>query len=208
MTPHDLALWDISVLDRSVLAPASYDAMETEVKLKDGKGSGYGLGFFLGTRGGHRYFEHSGEETGFVAENVVFPDDRDAVVVLTNQDASRAAKVIAQQVARIAFGIPAADPADKQAVQVLAILGDLAAGHIDMSWLNDNAKSYFSPQVLADYRASLAPLGPALGVREREHEARGGMVFHVYEATYPGRNVTVTTYELPDGRLGQFLIEP
>jgi len=32
--------------------------------------------------------EHSGEVSGFVAENMVFPDDSVAIVVLTNQDAS------------------------------------------------------------------------------------------------------------------------
>ena len=115
---------------------------------------------------------------------------------------------VAQQVARIAFGIPPSEPADKQAAQVLSILAGLAEGHIDPALLNANANSYFSPSVLADYRNSLAPLGPALGVRERSHEDRGGMVFHAYDVTYPGRNVTVTTYQLPDGRLGQFLIVP
>jgi D-alanyl-D-alanine carboxypeptidase len=208
MTPHDLALWDISVIDRSVMSAASYDAMETDVKLANGKATGYGLGVEVGKSSGHNYIEHSGEETGFVAENIVFPDDRDAVVVLTNQDASRAARVIAQRVATIAFGIPAAAPADKQAAQVLTMLADLADGHVDPARLNDNARSYFSPAVIADYRTSLAPLGPPLGVRERSHEDRGGMVFHAYDVTFAGRNVTVTTYELPDGRLGQFLIVP
>ncbi|MEJ0048011.1 MAG: hypothetical protein WDN04_19235 [Rhodospirillales bacterium] len=116
--------------------------------------------------------------------------------------------VIAQRVARIVFGIPPAAPKDKQAAQVLAMFSDLALGHVDPARLNDNARSYFSPEVLADYRSSLAPLGPALGVRERAHEDRGGMVFHVYDVTFPGRQTTVTTYELPDGRLGQFLIVP
>jgi hypothetical protein len=62
--------------------------------------------------------------------------------------------------------------------------------------------------VVTDYQSSLAPLGPPLGASERTHEDRGGMVFHVYEVTYAGRRVTVTTYELPDGRLDQFLIVP
>jgi hypothetical protein len=87
-------------------------------------------------------------------------------------------------------------------------LAGLAQGQVDPARLNANANSYFSPSVLTDYRNSLAPLGPPLGVRERSHEDRGGMVFHVYDVTFPGRTVTVTTYELPDGRLGQFLIVP
>jgi CubicO group peptidase (beta-lactamase class C family) len=208
MTAHDLALWDISLIDRTLLKPASYDAMETETRLKNGQGTGYGLGVTIGHRGGHRIIEHSGEETGFVAENIVFPDDHDAVVVLTNQDASRAARNIAYQIAGIAFAIPPADPADRHAALILAMLADLAHGRVDPARLNDNANSYFSPAVLADYRASLGPLGAPLNLRERAHEDRGGMVFRAWEAIYPARTVTITTYERPDGRLGQFLIEP
>ncbi len=88
MPASDLALWNISMIDRTLLSQASYDAMFTEVKLKDGKGTGYGLGVQVGNRNGHRYIEHSGEVSGFVAENIVFPDDKVAVTVLTNEDAS------------------------------------------------------------------------------------------------------------------------
>ena len=44
MTAHDLALWDESLIAQSVLKPESYKQMFTEVKLKDGKGTHYGLG--------------------------------------------------------------------------------------------------------------------------------------------------------------------
>jgi CubicO group peptidase (beta-lactamase class C family) len=208
MPAADLARWDISLMNRSLLSAASYDALETEVKLKNGKGTGYGLGVELGKRGAHRFIEHSGEETGFVTENIVFPDDHAAIVVLTNQDASRAAGVIARQIAPIAFGIPAVATDDKRVAAVLTMLSGLARGQVDGALLNEGARLYFSPQVTADYQSSLAPLGPPLDARERSHEDRGGMVYHVYDVTYAGRRVTVTTYELPDGRLDQFLIVP
>src|SRR5271165_5227209 len=44
MTAEDLAKWDISVMKQSVLKPASYREMETEVLLKNGAGTRYGLG--------------------------------------------------------------------------------------------------------------------------------------------------------------------
>jgi D-alanyl-D-alanine carboxypeptidase len=208
MTPSDLATWDISVMNRSLLSKASYDAMQTDTKLKNGQATGYGLGVQVGSTGGHRYIEHSGEETGFVAENIVFPDDHAAIVVLTNQDASRAASIIARQIAPVAFGIPAVAPSEPGVALVLSMLEGLAHGRVDTARLNDNAQSYFTPAVLADYRASLSVLGPPLAARERRHEDRGGMVFHAYDVTYPGRTVSVTTYELPGGKLDQFLIVP
>ncbi len=208
MPASDLATWDISVMNRSLLSAASYDALETEIKLKNGDGTHYGLGVEVGSNAGHRFIEHSGEETGFVTENVVFPDDHAAIVVLTNQDASRAASVIARQIAPVAFGIPSAASKDPKLAAVLSMLADLADGKVDSGRLNANAQSYFTSQVVADYHNSLAKLGPPLGARERQHEDRGGMVFHAYEITYPGRTVTVTTYEEPDGKLDQFLIVP
>ncbi|HTJ30673.1 MAG TPA: serine hydrolase domain-containing protein, partial [Acidobacteriaceae bacterium] len=44
MTAHDLALWDESLIAQSVLKPESYREMFTEVKLKNGEGTHYGLG--------------------------------------------------------------------------------------------------------------------------------------------------------------------
>ena len=48
MTAHDLALWDQSLIARSLLSSESYKEMFTEVKLKDGKSTHYGLGVFVG----------------------------------------------------------------------------------------------------------------------------------------------------------------
>ena len=60
MPAHDLALWDISLIDRSLLPPP-YTQMFTPVLLKNGDNSGYGLGVFLKRRDGHMMIEHSGE---------------------------------------------------------------------------------------------------------------------------------------------------
>src|SRR5205823_8200572 len=39
MTPRDLALWDISMIDQSLMRPASYRTMQTEVQLANGVGT-------------------------------------------------------------------------------------------------------------------------------------------------------------------------
>ena len=59
MTPHDLALWDESLIAQSLLKPESYKEMFTEVKLKNGEGTHYGLGVDVRDRNGHRSIEHS-----------------------------------------------------------------------------------------------------------------------------------------------------
>jgi CubicO group peptidase (beta-lactamase class C family) len=91
MPAQDLARWDISLIEQKLLKPSSYRELETEVRLKSGLGTRYGLGVFMGMEGGHRAVSHGGEVSGFTAENVVFPDDGVAVVALSNQDAAGAA---------------------------------------------------------------------------------------------------------------------
>ena len=117
MTAHDLALWDESLLAQSILKPESYKQMFTEVKLKDGKGTHYGLGVDVRDRDGHRSIEHSGEVSGFVSDNEVLVDDGAAVAVLTNQDAVGAASTIARLAAPIVAGYPPT-AAEQQAIDI------------------------------------------------------------------------------------------
>ena len=49
MTASDLARWDISLIDQSVLTAASYKQLQTEVLLANGAPTGYGLGVSVGS---------------------------------------------------------------------------------------------------------------------------------------------------------------
>src|SRR5208283_1784863 len=202
MTAHDLALWDQSLLSQSLLKPESYKEMFTEVKLKNGDATHYGLGVEVRDRDGHRSIEHSGEVSGFVSDNEVLIDDGAAVAVLTNQDAIGAAGTIARLVAPIVAGYPLA-PAEQQA---LDIYRGLQQGKIDRSLLAPNLSDYFTSQAIADFQSSLAPLGEPLSLRQTEIEQRGGMTFRVFVIAYPDRQLELTTYTYPDGKLEQYLI--
>ncbi|HEU4698249.1 MAG TPA: serine hydrolase domain-containing protein, partial [Gemmatimonadales bacterium] len=82
MTAGDLARWDSTMIAEGLLRPASWREMEREVRLQNGAGTGYGLGVDVSMSNGHFLVEHSGEVSGFVSENMVFPEDSAAVVVL------------------------------------------------------------------------------------------------------------------------------
>jgi len=73
MTASDLAKWDVSIINKSLLKPASYAELEREVRLNNGAGTGYSLGLDVGMQGTRLMLEHSGEVSGFTAENMVFP---------------------------------------------------------------------------------------------------------------------------------------
>jgi len=204
MTAHDLALWDESLIAESLLSSESYKEIFTEVKLKDGKGTQYGLGVEVRDRNGHRSIEHSGEVSGFVSDNEVLVDDGAAVAVLTNQDAVGAASTIARLAAPLVAGYPLS-PAEQQA---LDIYRGLEQGKIDRSLLAPNLNDYFTPEAIADFECSLAPLGEPLSLRQAGEELRGGMTFRAFTITYPDRRLALTTYTYPDGKLEQYLIAP
>ena len=204
MTAHDLALWDESLIAESILKPGSYKQMFTEVKLKDGKSTHYGLGVDILDRQGHRSIEHSGEVSGFVSDNQVLVDDRVAVAVLTNQDAVGAASTIARLTAPVVLDA-APSGSEKQA---LDIYHDLQTGRIDRTLLAPNLSDYFTAEALADFHDSLAPLGEPLTFSQTGEQLRGGMTFRSFRIVYPGRRLTLTTYTYPDGKLEQYLIAP
>jgi D-alanyl-D-alanine carboxypeptidase len=205
MTAHDLALWDESLIAGSVLSSQSYKTMFTEVKLKDGKGTEYGLGVEVSGSEGHRTISHDGEVSGFVSENDVHLDDRVAVVVLTNQDAVNAASTIGRMVVDAALGADSGTPAEKQAK---AIYRDLQQGRIDRSLLAPNLSDYFTPEALDDFRTSLGPLGEPLSFVQITDSLRGGMTFRAFRIIHPNKRLTLTTYTYPDGKLEQYLVEP
>ncbi len=207
MPAHDLALWDISVINRSLLDSASYAQMFKPVLLKSGASSGYGLGVFLGKRDGHAYIEHSGEVSGFVSENLVFPDDRAAIIVLTNEMATNAASLIAERITPVVLNLPATAPTEEEA-QALSIFNGLADGHIDRTLFTNYCNAYFNQQTLEDFASSLKPLGPPLKFKQTKEEGRGGMTFRVFTVTFPDRELKVTTYQMPDGKLEQYLVIP
>jgi CubicO group peptidase (beta-lactamase class C family) len=204
MTAHDLALWDESLLAQSVLKPESYKAMFTEVMLKNGNGTHYGLGVEVRDYNGHRSIEHGGEVSGFVSDNEVLIDDGAAVAVLTNQDAVGAASTIARLAAPVVAGYP--PTAEEQ--QAIDIYHGLQQGKIDRALLAPNLSDYFTSEALADFQSSLAPLGEPLTFRQTRTSLRGGMTFRAFTITYPGKRLSLTTYTYPDGKLEQYLIAP
>ena len=207
MTARDLARWDIAMIDQSLLKPESYRAMETAVLLKNGVSTDYGLGVEVSMSAGHRMIEHSGEVAGFTAENIVYPDDSAAVIVLTNQDAARASTLIGQGIGRTLFSTEDAD-AESRTARARAIFEGLQHGTIDRSLLTPDANAYFSAPALGDFQSTLSPLGaPTVFVQTAQRE-RGGMLERVYRVVAGSRTLRVWTYEMPNGEIEQYQLAP
>lgn len=207
MTAQDLARWDISIIEQKILKPSSYREFENEVVLSNGLGTRYGLGVDVRSASGHRSLSHGGEVSGFTAQNAVFPDDRVAVVVLTNQDAAGAASEIADAVSPLLLATD--DPATPRKLeQARKIFDGLQHGTIDRSLFTDNANAYFSEQALQDFASSLGPLGAPQSFEQVNQGLRGGMTLRVYLIKFPQKTLRAWTYEMPDGKLEQLQIAP
>ncbi len=203
MPAEDLAKWDISMINRSVLQPASYAQMEREIVLKNGIGTRYGLGVDVRQESGQRAIEHGGEVSGFTAHNIVFPEARKAVVVLVNEDSVDASGDIARKVSDLLFR--EAD-AGKQEDQSREIFASLQQGKIDRALFTENCNSYFTEQALKDFANSLGPLGTPAEFTQTNKQDRGGMTFRLFEVQFPQRTIEVWERIMPDGKIEQYQV--
>jgi CubicO group peptidase (beta-lactamase class C family) len=213
MPVGDLLRWDISVMNESLLSHASYAAMESPTRLRNGLYSNYGLGLSVGAWNGRRMISHSGEVGGFVAWNAVLPDDHVAIAVLTNQEASPAAGMIGRAIATLLVpptGAAAATDVTARAEQLArATLAGLQHGTIDPARFTDNAKFYFNRTALGDYASSLGKLGAIRSLHQTANFDRGGMTYRGFAVEFAnGTMVNLSTFTVPDGRYEQFLVEP
>jgi CubicO group peptidase (beta-lactamase class C family) len=199
MPPTELALWDISLIERSLLSAQSYEAQWAPVVLKDGSRRAYGLGLVVEDVQGRLRIGHAGSGSGFLADNRVWPHERAAIVILTNNDWASPADLLD----RIAFLVLPPTPAEARA---RALFEAFQKGTVDRALFTPAGNAYLNDHVLADLRSSLGALGPARLI-ELEHESRrGGMVTRLWKILCRDVRLQATERAYPGGPLEEFRI--
>ncbi len=213
MTAADLAKWDIARINRSVIPARDWAEQETPVLRTDGRTNGYGLGVQNRYVRERHVIDHNGEAVGFLTQNTVYPDTRDAIVVFTNGDFSGAMGTINAGIEKIVLDNP--EPAlsgeGDRLTDVRAIYDRLVSGNPDRTKFTEHLNGYFDAQVLGDYRSSLAPLGRPVSIQPtRPPVLRGGFVNRNFSIKFPNKTLTLVTYAEPGakGRFEQFMIMP
>jgi CubicO group peptidase (beta-lactamase class C family) len=199
MRPSDLALWDVSLIDRSLLTADSYKAESESVHLKDGTDKHYGLGLDIDDVHGRRRIGHGGAGSGFLSDNRIWPDDKVAIIVTTNGDWADPGDLTG----RIAFLVLPPKPEEARAK---AVFTGFQNGTIDRSLFTDNGNAYLTPQVLADLKASLGPLGPVWLIELEKESKRGGMVTRHWKILSGDKRLAAVERGYPDGKLEQFMV--
>jgi CubicO group peptidase (beta-lactamase class C family) len=107
-TVGDLYRWDREVTSAhpTIVSRDSLRQMFTPwVPTDSSRALYYGYGWFIGTEGGHRFIDHTGDLNGFISDNGFFPDDEATLIVLSNFEASSGLRQITGHLSGILFGL-------------------------------------------------------------------------------------------------------
>jgi CubicO group peptidase (beta-lactamase class C family) len=98
-TVGDLAKWNASLDNHTLLTAATEQEMWTPVRLNNGTTHAYGFGWFLDPLQGWQNIGHSGSTSGFSASLQRFPKNGLAVILLTNSNETGIATKLAKEIA-------------------------------------------------------------------------------------------------------------
>jgi D-alanyl-D-alanine carboxypeptidase len=130
----DLVAWTRLLHSGKIVNPTSFQAMTTPVKLPVPRSMSYGFGLVSDTLGSHRRIQHGGGINGFISSLAHYPNDSLTIVVLANTSPAPSDQ-LADDIARIAFGMPARTPPARPAdLPIAAEESTRLAGNYRLGW--------------------------------------------------------------------------
>ncbi len=206
-TVVDLAKWDRALLSGSILGPASMHSLWTAGTLANGEPIHYAMGFVPMTLDGHREVWHNGYVplAGGFCMNAIFPDDRLAIVVLSNGKdfEGQPAQIVRQ--AFEAFFPPAEDPSVSALVR--KIFSQVRQGKVEKLLFTKDMNEVFRsqmPTVMNRYGA-LGDLGAL--VLQGSSPENGGTKY-TYLGTFAAGERHIEIFIGPRGKVAGYKIGP
>jgi D-alanyl-D-alanine carboxypeptidase len=206
MAAPDLAKWDLAFLQHKILSPPSYEQFTHEILLKNGDVTHYALGLSVRDFHGIPMLSHSGEVSGFLALNEMFPTRNGAIIILSNEDSIELIGPLGDELAALVFMPNQPPESAADTARVRAVLEGLRRGTVQQDQLTENARSYFTPEALRDIRTSLSTLGELKSVSRSNESLRGGMTYRSYRAQFAKKTVGLSVYVTATGKFEQFMI--
>jgi hypothetical protein len=207
MSAADLARWDIALDSGHVVSPASFAQMTTPTKLKNGKTIGYGFGLGVGSVFGRATVGHDGLVSGFSSENLTFPKDRVAIVLLSNGDNFSYLHAI-RAIAAVVYGTtdPQAKapfkPIDQAASQVNAAkqqLVDLLHGKVDYTNMTPDLALTLPQYRIAQLQEDGRLLGDPLDIQPASVDRRPPLTIYRYRVRFKS-GVAEWVYTITDAK--------
>jgi CubicO group peptidase (beta-lactamase class C family) len=200
-TASDLARWDEAFLSGQLLAAKQAQEELEAPKLADGSQSDYALGLFISKRGERTVVYNIGQGLGFLAINRLYPAERAAIVVLTNDSSSSAFAEIATRLAYLILPPTAAD------AQARALFAAIQKDALDRRRVSPDFNAYFTRRMARAYADSLGPLGEPYSFDLRSEDSADSLTTRVYEVGAGGRHLRMTEQLLADGRIESFQVQ-
>jgi D-alanyl-D-alanine carboxypeptidase len=199
MTASDLARWDLSVMNRSLLSQQSYDALYTPTKLKNGTATSYTLGLNVWENHGRLGLAHSGGGPGSYGTTLMWPSEKVAIVVLTNNGWALAGEV-GVRIANVVL------PPMPDEARARAAFAGFREGVIDRKMFTDNANAFLTPEVLADQKAGLAPLGPVRMFTLADEQPLSGFTQRIWQIVTAKTKLQAKELVDPSGKIEEFIV--
>jgi D-alanyl-D-alanine carboxypeptidase len=227
MTVHDLALWDIALLEGRLLNARSRTEMFTAQPLKSGASSGYGFGWYIGKIGQYEVASHSGFVQGFSAENALVLGSGFAVAVLSNETNSVAPEFLGEHIAGAFQYFPASpdapagtgpidltntvtpQPSDAAALaDIQRIITGLQHGTLDRSTFTTDEALIATPRALTTARTALDALGTVMQITNVSRFRRGTVVITTAHLMFANdREIALYFAQDRDGRIADLLLD-
>jgi D-alanyl-D-alanine carboxypeptidase len=207
MTPSDLARWNVALMQDRILSADSFRQLTTEEHLPNGDATKYGLGLEIGSFQGMLEISHDGAVIGGGCLNRALPSVVGSVTICENlgNNSGHGADSIADVALRL-IAPPPIKISDGEVQNARKLLSALRNGRIVAALLTPEARSYFDPVVLGDYRKSLSVLGQLLLFTPIAEERRGSVTRHVFRADFETASVLLHVFVTSEGLIQQFMI--
>jgi len=204
-TPSDIVAWDMALIGGKVLSDDSYRTLTTPRRLKDGRSTAYGCGDGIVEEGPAVVFKHGGAVSGFVAENIVVPATRSAIVMMANTDFASLDsledhildKLVPHVDVPTINGLSARDAAR-------TFLVGLQSGRVDRSTLGDDYSAFLTPALV---QSATKSLGPISNVEIDNTAERGGMEVALIHFNTGKQSAGALMYRTPDGKIQEVLFQ-
>lgn len=220
-TAQDLARWDAALMEGRLLSPASMRDLWTNGRLPNGTPITYAMGFVGIYDRTHREVWHNGyaPNAGGYCYNAIFPDDKIAVVVLSNgsQDSFRGKPEEIVQSVLALYDPKVAEPdginaalQDDTATHVLALKmwEQISSGKLDRSLLSTEMNAAMTPQLLAAVGPQLQSVGKLENISLLEKTAMGKGTNYIYAARFSAGEHKIQIFVTTDGKVGGYRLLP
>jgi D-alanyl-D-alanine carboxypeptidase len=213
-TVGDLARWDQALGTGKIVSIEDATAMRTSGTTTDGKATNYGYGWVIDSTGAHARAWHNGGTLGFHTMNALYPADDEIVIVFANLAEARpeelANSIFAGTHPDVAQApmTPVAGERPEITARVREWLHRFETGDVDRSQLTSDMNGSLTPELVAQTKAQVAPLGNPTKLVFRGSQTNGSIAAYTYVAVFANATLRIVMALDGEGKIAGYRLLP